>query len=315
MIRPATPADYAALARIVTETNPEYPLSPEQIAHEDTSRDPKCRMERWAVEENGEIVGFGQYNQWANMYHPQRFIVDAAVTPSHQGQGYGRALYEHILQALAPLNPLSIRAHTREDMSRSVRFLHDRGFAEDMRSFESWLDVAAFDPAPWADAAARVSTQGIEFKSLAQMERTPGHLQKHYELTQELDADVPSPEPHTRIEKDLWRQRAFSNPGLLRDGFFFAVLDGQYLGVTMLFSSPDETGLYTGLTGVKREYRRRGIALALKLHAISWAKQNGYPQIKTWNESRNAGMLGINIALGFVRQPAWLDLVKTLGEE
>ena len=37
--------------------------------------------------------------------------------------------------------------------------------------------------------------------------------------------------------------------------------------------------------------------------------------IKTWNEANNRGILGINEQLGFVRQPAWLDMVKVLKEE
>ena len=64
-----------------------------------------------------------------------------------------------------------------------------------------------------------------------------------------------------------------------------------------------------------REYWRYGIVLALKVSAIAWAKENGYPSIKTWNEANNRGILGINEQLGFVRQPAWLDMMKVLKEE
>ena len=73
--------------------------------------------------------------------------------------------------------------------------------------------------------------------------------------------------------------------------------------------------LYNGLTGVRREYRRRGIARALKVKNLLWAKRNGYEVVKTWNDATNEGMLELNMALGFVKQPAWIGFKKVLRED
>jgi len=312
LIRPFTPEDYPALARIAGAAFPDYPASAEEKEFGDTRRDSKCRLARWMVERDGRAVGYGEYGQRSGAYHPRRFQINVIVEPDSQGLGLGRALYEQVMTALAPLDPLSVRVQIREDRTRSVRFLQDRGFVEDMRSFESRLDLAAFDPAPYADAEARMRALGIEFKTLRELQDAPGHWQKHYEMAQELRADVPSPEPHTWLEKSVWLSALLKNPGLLPDAYLIAVTGGEYVGVTILKASGGD--LITGMTGVKREHRRQGIALALKVRAIAWAKQNGYPLIKTWNEANNRGMLGMNERLGFVRQPAWLDLVKVLKE-
>ncbi len=72
--------------------------------------------------------------------------------------------------------------------------------------------------------------------------------------------------------------------------------------------------MYTGFTGVLREYRGRGIAWALKLRALTWAKERGYREVRTWNSTRNAPMLGINVALGFAKQPVWITFAKDLAE-
>lgn len=69
------------------------------------------------------------------------------------------------------------------------------------------------------------------------------------------------------------------------------------------------------MTGVIRDYRKRGIATALKVRALTYAKERGAPAVRTWNEVNNDGMLGINFRLGFVRQPAWIEMGKTLKAE
>jgi GNAT superfamily N-acetyltransferase len=69
------------------------------------------------------------------------------------------------------------------------------------------------------------------------------------------------------------------------------------------------------LTGVGREYRRKGIATAIKYNSLTWAKSQGYDWIRTDNADTNEGMLGINIRAGFKFMPAWLLYEKVLKEE
>ena len=50
---------------------------------------------------------------------------------------------------------------------------------------------------------------------------------------------------------------------------------------------------------------------ALKVRALSFARERGYRYVKTENESNNKGMLFINDDLGFVKKPAWVHYSKT----
>ncbi|MEA3408886.1 MAG: hypothetical protein U9Q95_00905, partial [Candidatus Eisenbacteria bacterium] len=62
----------------------------------------------------------------------------------------------------------------------------------------------------------------------------------------------------------------------------------------------------TGLTGVVRSHRRKGIATALKVHGFSRAKEHGARWIETDNEEKNP-MFELNLRLGFKPTPAWTE--------
>ena len=66
---------------------------------------------------------------------------------------------------------------------------------------------------------------------------------------------------------------------------------------------------------VEPECRRRGIATALKLRTARYARERGYGQIRTWNNSLNDAMLRVNEALAFAKEPVWVSLEKHLGDE
>ena len=66
------------------------------------------------------------------------------------------------------------------------------------------------------------------------------------------------------------------------------------------------------MTGVRRRYRGRKVAQALKILAVQQARARGVAQIETGNDSRNAAMLAINRKLGFVSGRGQYSLVKRL---
>jgi mycothiol synthase len=74
----------------------------------------------------------------------------------------------------------------------------------------------------------------------------------------------------------------------------------------------DTSKLATGLTGVRREWRRQGIALALKIAGLHYAREHGYTTVTTSNASNNDPILALNRQLGFVREPWRIHLVKEL---
>ncbi|WP_245393705.1 GNAT family N-acetyltransferase [Allomeiothermus silvanus] len=174
----------------------------------------------------------------------------------------------------------------------------------------------SFDPAPFAGAEEKVRQHGLEITTLAELAalEPETYQRKFYDLWCEVREDVPRPEPATPVSFEEFHKWIFESPRLLPEGTFVAVdpRTGAYVGLSQLWKPAGGEHLETGLTGVRRAYRRKGLALAMKLRAAEYAKHVGAPEIRTGNESNNRPMLAINEALGFKKQPAWIDFVKVL---
>jgi GNAT superfamily N-acetyltransferase len=54
-----------------------------------------------------------------------------------------------------------------------------------------------------------------------------------------------------------------------------------------------------GLTVVRRDWRRRGLAKALKQRELAWATAAGFAEVVTWTQNGNESMRTVNERLGY----------------
>ncbi|MFZ5828064.1 MAG: GNAT family N-acetyltransferase [Bacillota bacterium] len=312
-IRPFAEADYEGLARIWSVCNQET-FTVEALRWQDRPRDDRCKQGRWVAEVGGEVVGFGEYRQDPAFYHPQKFEVVVMLLPDHRRQGIGSALYGQVTEALAPFDPVTLNAATGEEWLDGQRFLAARGFTEKMRMWESHLDVQGFDPGPWRGVLKEVEAQGYQIRSYAELSGEPDAAQRLYRLVTEVRRDVPSTDPWQDVTYETW-SRIFENPHFFPEAYFIGIKDGEWVGLSALWKADDEGVLTTGLTAVQRSHRGTGLAKAMKVWGIGFAREQGFQKIKTWNESNNQRMLAINLKLGFARKPAWVMYQKQFRAE
>lgn len=315
-VRPYQPTDADTVAEIANSAAPGHrAISAEQVRFWEETHDPKCRNARWVKEADGHVIAYGEYSQFTLMFHPRRFNLEITVLPAWQRQGFGAALYRHLWDVLQPFDPLSLTAWVLESYPHWLRFYQDRGFQEEMRQSESVLDVTAFDFVPYEGYQQRVEAKGFRIATYQELETDPQRDRKVYELEDDLSRDVPQPDPYTSTSLEHFQAIILRNPDFLPDAYFLMLHGDQYVAMSNFWRSTTPQHLQQGLTGVRRAYRRQGIALALKLFGLRYAKERGTTQIRTENAVGNQPMLAINQRLGFVPLPAWIGLKKTLKEE
>jgi len=219
----------------------------------------------------------------------------ARVLPEHRRQGIGSAIYAAVSEHARKLALTSLLGRITEDDAESLRFAEHRGFREVGRDSDVVLDVAQ------ADLSVK-PPPGIELVDLAER---PDLEREVFAVDVEVAPDVPSHEGgHDPMSFERWHAMYLEGPGALPAACAIALVDGEVVGYTGLrrhgSASRDAGNL---LTAVRRPWRRRGIATALKREQIARARSLGIERIFTSNDESNVGMRGVNERLGYKPAP------------
>lgn len=311
------PSEYDRLVEVYNANFPDYPTSVSETRYWDEMYDKsKYLYKRYVCvgADSGTILGFGRINHAMWMYHPQKFSLDIVVDPQCQRRGIGSKIHERLTGELENLHAITVWASVKENMPRAIAFAEKHGFKEKKRAWESRLKSSEVDLARFQKYSDKASKNGIGITTLSEEQASdPDSIKKLYELVQQVSKDVPMPIPYTRVSFDQWKATEVKNPSLIPEGYFIATDGPRYVGLSSVWRLDKEPKtLLQAMTGVLREYRGRGIAIALKLRVIRYALRNNYDKIKTWNDSENAPMLAVNTKLGFKREVGWITMEKNL---
>jgi mycothiol synthase len=173
-----------------------------------------------------------------------------------------------------------------------------RGFVEIARDRRLALELAS------VPALAVEPPEGVELTTLAER---PELLRGVYELALEAEPDVPGTETIELPPFEEWRRSEFGWALKHPEAVFVATTPGEVVGAATLDLRDGGLALHMG-TGVRRAWRRRGLARALKTRQITWAKEAGYIRLETSNDSRNTPILRVNESFGYEELPSVLTL-------
>ena len=239
--------------------------------------------------EDGVALGSGFAALFPGL--PDRPTVMVTVPPRHRRRGAGTALYTALSDWARERELATLLAVVADNDPDSLAFAQRRGFVEERREKGVSLDLTRIEP-----PAVR-PPEGIEIVRWAER---PELARGIYAVSVEASPDVPGYEDEQHESFDDWLAHDMSGPGDHAEATFVAVAGDDVVGYAKLsIGTARPQRAYHDLTAVRRPWRGRGIARALKAAQIAWAKENGFEELRTQNDERNEPIRRLNAEFGY----------------
>ncbi len=251
----------------------------------------------YLVREDGVVLGSGAGAIFG--YRASRVVTLITVLAGQRQRGAGTALYRAISGWASERGVRELEASVSGDDPESLSFAQRRGCTEERRQVGLVLSLAGVAPLRVQPPA------GIQIVTWAQR---PDLARGMYQVDLETHHDIPGFEEVAVEPFEDWMTHNMRRPTDSPEATFIALDGEEVVGVAKLSLTAPTTAGHS-LTAVRRAWRGRGIAAALKATAINWALANGYTELHTSNEERNAPIQRLNARLGYRPGVARIHLV------
>jgi mycothiol synthase len=283
-----TDEELEALVEVRRRATPEEVPTLENLRF---NRERKEQLTYVVARLGNEPLGCGFVEAWTGLA-----VGHIVVVPDRRRRSIGSALLDDVRERARGFGKDTLQGEVRESDPESRAFLEHRGFVQVGGEKAVALDLTqvdepAVDP-PWG---VRIVTRVEE----------PGRLDEMYVVGVQADEDIPGSEGVQTFEQ--WRAHEIDRPTRRPELCFIALAGDEVVGYAALQVFGDEA--HHGLTATRRDWRRRGVASALKRAEIAAAKRAGFRRLLTESEERNEPMRRLNEKLGYVPAPEWSMVV------
>jgi GNAT superfamily N-acetyltransferase len=226
---------------------------------------------------------------------PTAARLELNVMPEHRNRGVGSALLTSVGRWSSARGCSELIGSVQEEDAESLAWAGRRAFEEIGRNSLLALDLAttiAPEVAPPAGIAI------VTWAERPELERAI------YEVACEAYPDVPGDDEGEMAPFERWLAADMQGSGDRPEATFVALAGDDVVGYAKFSISNARPGVAMhDMTGVKRAWRGRGIAGALKRAEIAWAKENGFTRLETMNEERNEPIRRLNERHGYRFEP------------
>jgi GNAT superfamily N-acetyltransferase len=218
-----------------------------------------------------------------------------AVVPDARSSGVGTELLGAVSGWARTCGHVELMGAIKEVDTPSLAWAGRRGFVEIGRNALLALDLTTGVP-PVVEAPA-----GIEIVSWADR---PDATRGMYEVARDAYPDVPGEDDTDVAPYEEWLSMDMQGTGDRPEATFVALAGEEVVGYAKLSLSLARPSVAMhDMTGVRRAWRGRGVARALKAAEIVWAHANGFERLETQNEERNEPIKRLNEQYGYVVEP------------
>lgn len=231
--------------------------------------------------DNDDAVGSGMSDRSDMVGHAS---VTARVIPKARRRGIGTALLRELNTHAVTLGfPVAV---SNADDEGSAAFAERFGFHEIDRQIEQVRTIGD-EPPP-------AVPEGVTIVSVAQRPELWSVAYESVAVEAFQDMAIVSP---VSASAEEWAREWITHPAAM----FVALTGDEVIGCAGLLPDEDEPHrAENALTAVRRDWRRRGVAAALKRATLAWAAAHGIGEVYTWTQIGNADMRRLNEHLGYV---------------
>ncbi|OJH38071.1 GNAT family N-acetyltransferase [Cystobacter ferrugineus] len=215
------------------------------------------------------------------------------VRPEHRRNGLGTRLHDTLSTHARGLGMRELEIEAYESQEDALCFLGNRGYQEVTRHTELVLEL---DDVPMPEVRP---PPGITFIT---REGREDLLPGMYQVAREAIPDIPMDGEDEVGTFEDWRASDIDRPIHTPDLTFVALHGDEVVGYAVLQRAQRGVAFHS-LTGVKRAWRGRGIASALKRAQIAGAKKAGFKRLVTENVVENAPIRHLNEKMGYRTLP------------
>jgi len=239
------------------------------------------------------------------------------VLRDHRNKGIGGAMLEALEAEARRRGVPRVFAGVSASKPFALEFATKRGYKEIGRRIMSYRELDSYEPAKWKPSLDKVSAAGIRIRSFSDVlaERDDAGKERFWHELWEAEGpmwdDIPfaTPMPHWPFER--FYKMTVKSGQLLSDISLVAYLGDRIVGFTTTGDRQKKDG-WTWMTGVARDQRGKGIAMAIKVDVLARTKAKGLRAMCTVNDEPNKAMRGVNIKLGYQPVPDHVELEKRL---
>ena len=317
----ATDEEFKEGARIDNLVNHDIIYHPDDDKNNWKIRDKSIIRNRLLLYDNSILIGVIYYSQGREKNNRTCFYT-LNLDPKYNHKGYRHLLYSKMLEEVKIFNCNLVHTsiYDHPNYSEHKKLLNKEGFRLVQTNREYSCDIRKVDIEKYYPLIKKLELDEIKFydskeEMLTNNEKFPNHLKKLEELEWIIEQDFPIPDgiSHTRTPFKHWLKLCHDFYKNSYGVDIVAVYKKQYIAstdITVYPKSEPHKG-WTGGLGVLQEFRRKGIATALKIKAIEVLLKKGVTEVRTDNEENNP-MYKINVALGFKPVPFSLDYSKKI---
>jgi mycothiol synthase len=292
-------ADTASVARITSEVLRWLIFEPEAIEHlraqTPTRRD-------WLGVLDGEPVGVGSAGVPVGMEEGGIAVSMLFVLREARHRGVGGLLFRQLSAHARSLGRSELLMFSFEDDPDTTGFAEQHGFAVVSRTRGLRLPLdGCTRPQPTAPLGVTITT----------LAERPQLAHGVWEVACEAFPQIPhgGDAPLQAGSYEQFAALHLSGPRFIPEATFVALSGDEAVGYAQLAWMSRSAGVADhAMTAVRDNWRRRGVAQALKATQIAWAIDSGLRELRAGNDERNQPARAVNAHFPYLPLPDFLAL-------